>query len=276
METLGVWLRQTREAQDSTLEQAEDVTRIKPRYLEALEAGNFAAFPGGQVQARGFLRLYARYLDLSPDEVLTRYDAEVLGIETASASAPAQVQSTSPAPPTAGPGLFRSRGAFTTVPRPPIMWGRLAIVSLVIIVLLAVIVAGGYFIVRNGSEETPAAPAAATEPAQVETPLAEQATSVPLPVAPTLPANPDGGVTLDLEATEHVWTRITVDGMMVFEGQLAPEQVETWSGQATVTVDTGNGAGLLVTVNGQLMGAMCGRNEVCTRAWGPDGEIDAP
>jgi cytoskeletal protein RodZ len=29
------------------------------------------------VQLRGFLRIYARYLDLSPEEVLGRYSAEV-------------------------------------------------------------------------------------------------------------------------------------------------------------------------------------------------------
>ncbi len=278
METLGVWLRQTREAQGSTLEQVEDVTRIKPRYLEALEAGNFTAFPGGQVQARGFLRLYARYLDLPPDEVLTRYDIEVHGVETASAGAPTQAQSISPTPRPAEPGLFRSRGAFTTATRPPVTnWVRPAIVGLAIIALLAVIVAGGYFIFRNGSEETlAAATTTATTSVQVETPLAVPTTLTPPPVIPTFPVNPDGGVTLDLEATEHVWARITVDGMMVFEGQLALEQVETWSGRATVAVDTGNGAGLLVTVNGQLQGPMCGRSEVCTRVWGPTGEIVAP
>ncbi len=274
METLGVWLRQAREAQGSTLEQAEDVTRIKPRYLEALEAGNFTAFPGGQVQARGFLRLYARYLNLSLDDVLTRYDFEVHGIDTASAGASAQAQSTPPTPP-AGPELFRSRGASTTVPRPPMTsLVRPAIVGLAIIVLLAVIVAGGYFIIRNNREETLTV-ATSTATVQVETPLAPT-TSPLLSTTPTFPVDPDGGVTLDLEATEHVWARITIDGMMVFEGQMALEQVETWSGWATVAVDTGNGAALLVTVNGQLQGPMCGRSEVCTRVWGPDGEIAAP
>ena len=89
-------------------------------------------------------------------------------------------------------------------------------------------------------------------------------------------ANPAGGVTLALEATEHIWARVTVDGLMVFEGQLTPEQAKTWSGQEMVAVETGNGAGLVVTVNGQLQGTMCGRAEVCTRAWGPTGEVVVP
>ena len=43
-----------------------------------------------------------------------------------------------------------------------------------------------------------------------------------------------------------------------------------------VIVDTGNGAGLLVTVNGQPQGVLGGRGQICTRAWGPTGEIAVP
>ena len=71
METLGAWLCRTREAKESTLEEAESATRIRARFLEALEKGDLAAFPGGDVQIRGFLRIYAHYLDLPLDEVLS-------------------------------------------------------------------------------------------------------------------------------------------------------------------------------------------------------------
>ncbi|MCK4473457.1 MAG: helix-turn-helix domain-containing protein, partial [Anaerolineae bacterium] len=50
METLGVWLRQTREARGDTLQDTEAATRIRVRFLEMLEAGDFAALPGGEVQ----------------------------------------------------------------------------------------------------------------------------------------------------------------------------------------------------------------------------------
>lgn len=280
METLGVRLRQTREAKGSTLEQAEIATRIRPRFLEALEAGDFSAFPGGEVQVRGFLRIYARYLDLPPDEVLARYDIEVHGVETAPPGAPAKTQSAPPVRPTTRRAPFRPRSAPASAPRPPVMnLAMLAIVSLATIVLLAVIVAGSYFIIRSADEETStAATATATTTASAEVGAPPMATATPsLPaVTPTFPVNPEGGVTLALEATEHIWARVTVDGLMVFEGQLAPEQAKTWSGQEIVAVETGNGAGLLVTVNGQLQGTMCGRAEVCTRAWGPTGEVVVP
>jgi len=76
VDKLGRRLREAREAKGSTLEEAEDATRIRAHFLESLEAGDFAAFPGGDVQVRGFLRIYARYLDLS--EHLWRHYGRVL------------------------------------------------------------------------------------------------------------------------------------------------------------------------------------------------------
>jgi len=79
-----------------------------------------------------------------------------------------------------------------------------------------------------------------------------------------------------LEAIEHVWVRVTADGLIAFEGMMAPGQINAWSGEETATVETGNGAGLLVTANGLPQRAMCERGQVCTRTWGPDGEVTTP
>lgn len=277
METLGVWLRQTREVKGSTLEEVETTTRIRPRFLEALEAGDFAVFPGGEVQVRGFLRIYARYLGLSPDEVLSRYDAEVREVEavtSSDASAGAQL----------GPPSRLSTG--TTVSQPhdfPVSTSRLRrpslerlmIVGVALIGLLVIVTGIGYFMSRDTGE--PAA-ATVTVPASSEAALLStaMATSTSPIVTPTFQANPQGDVTLKLEASEHVWVRVTRDDQAVFEGLMTSGQVETWSGQESVIVETGNGAGLLVTVNEQPQGTMCGRAQVCTRAWGPTGEVTAP
>ncbi len=277
METLGVWLRQTREAKGSTLEEAEAATRIRPRFLEALEAGDFAAFPGGGVQVRGFLRIYARYLDLPIDEALARYDIETRGIEAiAPPGVPAETQSASPVRSATKPAPFQPRSIPISTSRPRWMSPEtLMPVGIVLIILLAVVTGVGYLISRNAGE---GAIATATTTVPAESGLASTATAVPtLPVAtPTFPANPQGGVTLTLEATEHVWVRVTRDGQKVYEKLMAPGQAKTWSGEEAIIVETGNGAGLLVTVNGQSQGIMCGRAEACTRAWRPTGEIAVP
>ncbi len=68
-EAIGQQLRQRREERQISLEQAAQVTHIRLRYLQALESGDFAAL-SSEVQARGFLRSYASYLDLDVSALL--------------------------------------------------------------------------------------------------------------------------------------------------------------------------------------------------------------
>ncbi len=78
-DSLGVWLRRSRETRKVDLEDVVRALRIRRRYLQALELGDYEALPG-PIQARGFLRNYARYLGLPTEEALARYDAEVRGL----------------------------------------------------------------------------------------------------------------------------------------------------------------------------------------------------
>src|SRR5439155_7496325 len=61
----GSSLRLSREAQGLTLVDAEKATRVRARYLRALEEGQFDLLPGGSYP-RVFLRDYASYLGLDP------------------------------------------------------------------------------------------------------------------------------------------------------------------------------------------------------------------
>ncbi len=69
MSPLGETLRRARLAKGVTIEDAERVTRIPRRYLEALESENYGILPA-PVYARGFLRSYSGYLGLDPSELL--------------------------------------------------------------------------------------------------------------------------------------------------------------------------------------------------------------
>lgn len=67
----GTWLRQQREMREITLREISDATKISLRYLEALEHERFDLLPA-TLFARGFLRQYARYVGLDPDEAVNR------------------------------------------------------------------------------------------------------------------------------------------------------------------------------------------------------------
>lgn len=68
-QNIGRALSEQREQRGITLERASEATHIRKHYLQALEEGNFGALPSA-AQVRGFLRAYAGYLELNPDEVL--------------------------------------------------------------------------------------------------------------------------------------------------------------------------------------------------------------
>lgn len=72
---LGEMLRSARESRGLDRERIERDTRIRVRYLSALERGAYDELPG-DVYARGFLRTYARYLGLDSDAMVALYRIE--------------------------------------------------------------------------------------------------------------------------------------------------------------------------------------------------------
>ena len=68
-------LYSARERKGVDLYRAERDTKIRARYLGALERGDYKELPGA-VYTKGFLRNYALYLGLDPDEVLDHWRRE--------------------------------------------------------------------------------------------------------------------------------------------------------------------------------------------------------
>ncbi|HEY3334259.1 MAG TPA: helix-turn-helix domain-containing protein [Candidatus Limnocylindrales bacterium] len=65
-------LREARERKGVDLYRAERDTKIRAKYLGALETGEYAELPGA-VYTKGFLRNYALYLGLDPEEVIRQW-----------------------------------------------------------------------------------------------------------------------------------------------------------------------------------------------------------
>jgi len=63
--TIGQILNQAREEQELSLDEISVLTRIREKYLAAIEADNLDILPSS-VQQRGFIRAYARALGLDP------------------------------------------------------------------------------------------------------------------------------------------------------------------------------------------------------------------
>lgn len=74
MEDIGRRLQAARLAKGLTLQDVEDETRIRKKYLEALETGNLAEIPG-EVYAKGFLRAYGNHLELDGEALVEEFKA---------------------------------------------------------------------------------------------------------------------------------------------------------------------------------------------------------
>jgi len=74
---IGNSLREARERQGLGYPEIESATKIRAKYIRALEEESFTAIPG-DAYIRGFLRTYADYLGLDPDVYVDEYASRFL------------------------------------------------------------------------------------------------------------------------------------------------------------------------------------------------------
>ncbi len=77
----GEELRRNRLVREVSLESIASATKISKRHLEALERSDFAHLPA-PVFTRGFIRAYAGYLGLDPDEMVNAYLSDTAAVSS--------------------------------------------------------------------------------------------------------------------------------------------------------------------------------------------------
>jgi len=296
MGELGQLLRQAREQKGISLEEVEQATRIRQRYLAALEEGDYDQLPTpGHIQ--GFLRNYAVHIGLDWKQVQELYAQEASSRHISD------------------PGIFHPKD-IVLAPRRPLLKADL-ILALVILVVIGVI--GGWLFWRYGrpllngrlvtrptpeptttqvaaarpsATATHVAPSATpTSVAETSTPVKPTATSTPLPPTPTLDAplliatptppptstpiptlKPTEGVVLQVKVVERTWLQVTVDNEEMPGELLEADQERQWEAKQAIHLICGNAGGVEVTVNGVEMGSLGERAQVVEKTWTPQGE----
>lgn len=258
MSQLGARLREAREARGLSLAAAADGTRILPRYIQALEDGDYAQLPG-DVYARGFIRNYAQFLDLSADELIQLYRRERGAPTDKIKVVPAAV------PPRTRSCLMPS--AFVSF------------FSILVLLGVLYLVAQASGLTRVPPEvaanvtATPPRPTATqfpTSTAQPEgTPLTRlppSATAEPAPAlgspAPSVAPTPSAPLVVEVriapDATRGSWMTVAVDGQAgYFTGTLLANGTETFVAQREVYLHVGDASVVELIVNGVSRGRMC-------------------
>lgn len=142
MSSIGETLRQARHDRKVSLEDAARATKIKLNLLEHLEADEFGAL-AGPMYTKGFLKLYAEYLGLDSNAIVSAYLKDQGGLQRQ--------------------GLRLETAAALRAQRP----GELqlpieGVVRVVAVVTLAALVGWGglHWLRRRPTPDTPATPAA--------------------------------------------------------------------------------------------------------------------
>jgi len=76
MSTVAEQLRRAREANNLTVQQVVEITKIRTDHLRALEEGNFDVF-SAPVYIRGFVRTYSALLKLDVPQMMAALEAEL-------------------------------------------------------------------------------------------------------------------------------------------------------------------------------------------------------
>jgi len=81
MSDLGALLKEARQKKGYTLNDIQEMTKIRVRYLEAIEAGDYKVLPGS-FYARAFIKNYAEAVGLDAEELLQQHQNEVPALPT--------------------------------------------------------------------------------------------------------------------------------------------------------------------------------------------------
>lgn len=76
MATVADQLRQAREAQNLTVQQVAEMTKIRTDHVRALDSGSYDSFPA-PVYIRGFVRTYAAFLKLDVNKLIDQLNSEL-------------------------------------------------------------------------------------------------------------------------------------------------------------------------------------------------------
>ena len=267
--TIGKLFQMARLRSKTSLEKMSKDTRIRFKYLQAIEDDNFSVIPE-KVVLRGFLKICAEYLALDHQQILHQYEAAqrvAAPVVHTAADTSEPGKSHEPAHETprwvviAGvSGLLVlciifwtvSRWATGTTPTPPRPASRPPVVAPVLESLVLTVV------------PTPSEPSA-TEPKKtdvINTPVIkpERDTAVIKKEKKT-----EAISRLTLKAVKNAWVKIVVDGKQVYHGLLSEGDIQTWTGKRSVYVRSPEPQFIYLSFNNRDLGPMSRANHLMDR-----------
>lgn len=250
---IGAVLEKARQEKGLTLQEVEEATKIRKRYLDGLEREDYNVLPD-VVYAQGFLKTYANFLDLDGDELSAelkrrrgrRRDqrggkrADQRAIRTNSSERD-----------------FIKPGGVSGARRKLVTPSTFLTVVLAI-VAIAVVIGVLYYVGRDTQASADLQPASSTSSAPAgESEPTPKTRQEPNPGA----AKAEEEFTVRLASEGETWLSVETDGRTGFARVVDADFEQTFEARRRVSINAGNAGVVTVEVNGQDLGPL-----------GPDGE----
>ena len=264
--SLGQYLREARESNELEIADAVAKLRIRQPILEAFEAGAFEIRGLPEIQVRGLLRIYARFLDLDEDQILLLYDQMRIAQEKArrtrrgrrrQQAKPAEADVLGKSQPLQEIQVVERRSA-----------GCRRVLRLLLLLLLSAVAVAIIAVVTLELVELPLEGEASPAPQVIAIAATDTQAPPPTPTPTFLPPTPSNraqyngsGILVSLLLTQRSWISLVVDGVEQFSGIAAPDTLLEYSAVGEIALSASNAMALDVIWNGQQQGSIGGRGQ---------------
>jgi len=243
--SFGEELRREREIRGISLKEIADATKISKRFLEAIERNDHKTLPA-PVFTRGFVREYARYLGLSSEEMVNRYNFAAVGDDRIEQSAHLERLTTPQAPP-----MPKKKAPQVSIPP---AYARVDRNVYILILVVIALVAVSYWALKHRRESRLANEERLSAEAKTVVTAPPPKAPAALPQTSTAPVAPEPGqaapLLLSIEVNEPSVVVLEADGETVINDELRRGYHRTIEAKERFRFRTiGNAAGIALTLN---------------------------
>lgn len=256
MSSIGSILKEARSKKSISLEEVHSRIKIHPRVIQLLEEDKFEKLPS-PLFAKSFLKSYAEFLEVNPEEIVKAYDKE-------DRKDPAQVLFIKPAAEREKSSLLNFDKSLLVLP----------------VIVLALIVGGFalFSLVKTATQHIKDRKAVSASSKASKTAHSEASGKAKASKAQNEKSASDKSFSaedwlrhtelhnfpkigkkdtlhLKIKAADSVWLRVTCDGKVLFQSILKQGVAETWNANEQFELWTGNASNMELSLNNYDLGS---------------------
>ncbi len=225
-ESFGNYLKREREYRHITLDEVSKATKIQKYYLDAIERDEYKLLPG-EAYLKGFVRSYAKYIGIEPDDAILRLEAFLKQNEAKKTPVPVKKNI-----------IKKSKGIYIVI----------AIVGVLIITLIGIIKRDREIEIKKERRSTGLVQNKGQTHAMPSETYAIQPGTETNTV--DLGQQKKEPLRLNIKAREKTWIMVRRDNEKPFDVILWEGNVANWYAEERISLRIGNAQGVEIIYNG--------------------------